>query len=125
MNRWYSRLADLKENIDEALPVQIVQNVQKLDPKVGFEHFEQFEQRGRPAQDRVKPWSDDEEERAAVIEYDGGAPRAWAEALARLDPNKPPGDVPPRRWLRFIDDCGRFLHGGWALGIKAFTLDSN
>ena len=41
-------------------------------------------------------------------------PRAWAEGLARLDPNNPPGDVPPRRWLRFIDDCGRFLDDGWA-----------
>src|SRR5262249_40226520 len=57
---------------------------------------------------------DAEEERAAIVQYDGGAPRAWAEALARLDPNKPPNDVPPKRWLRFIDDCGRFLDGGWA-----------
>ena len=54
------------------------------------------------------------EERAAVVEYDGGASRAWAEALARLDPAHPPGDVPPKRWLRFIDDCGRFLDDGWA-----------
>jgi hypothetical protein len=59
-------------------------------------------------------WDDTEEERAAVVEFDGGAPRAWAEALARLDPSKPPADVPPRRWLRFIDDCGRFLDGGCA-----------
>jgi hypothetical protein len=59
-------------------------------------------------------WTDAEEERAAIVEYDGGAPRAWAEALARLDPNKPPEHVPPHRWLRFIDDCGRFLDGGWA-----------
>jgi hypothetical protein len=58
-------------------------------------------------------WSDAHGERAAAIEYDGGAPRAWAEALARLDPAKPPADVPPRRWLRFINDCGRFLDGGW------------
>jgi len=59
-------------------------------------------------------WTEAEEERAAIIEYDGGAPRAWAEGFARLDPNKPPGDVPPRRWLRFINDCGRFLNAGWA-----------
>jgi hypothetical protein len=56
----------------------------------------------------------DFEERAAIIEYDGGAPRPWAEALARLDPNKPPGDVPQRRWHRFIDDAARFVDGGWA-----------
>jgi hypothetical protein len=60
------------------------------------------------------------EERAAIIEHDGGAPRAWAEALARLDPSKPPGDVPPQRWLRFIDDCGRFLEAGWAVRAAAF-----
>ena len=58
-------------------------------------------------------WTHAQEERAAIVEHDGGAPRAWAEALARLDPNKPPRDVPPRRWLRFIDDCGHFLDGGW------------
>jgi hypothetical protein len=55
-----------------------------------------------------------EGERTGVAEFDGGAARQWAEALARLDPSKPPGDVPPRRWLRFIDDCGHFLDGSWA-----------
>src|SRR5690348_15488396 len=35
-------------------------------------------------------WDETEEERAAIIEYDGGVPRAWAEALARLDPANPP-----------------------------------
>jgi hypothetical protein len=42
-------------------------------------------------------WTDANEERAAIIEYDGGAPRAWAEALARLDPNKPPSGIRPSR----------------------------
>jgi len=59
-------------------------------------------------------WGDNHEERAAIAEHDGGAPRAWAEALARLDPANPPGDVPPVRWMQFIDDCGRFLDQGWA-----------
>jgi hypothetical protein len=53
------------------------------------------------------------DERAAIVEYDASAPRAWAEALARLDPNKPPADVPPIRWVRFIDDCAHFLDSGW------------
>jgi hypothetical protein len=69
--------------------------------------------------DVARVWSNTEEERAAIVEYDGGAPRVWAEALARLDPNKPQGDVPPRRWPRFIDDCGRFLDGGWAARATA------
>jgi hypothetical protein len=45
---------------------------------------------------------------------DGGAPREWAKALARLDPALAPADVPPQRWTQFIDDCGRFLNDCWA-----------
>ena len=72
-------------------------------------------------------WDDAKEERTAIIEYDSGAPRAWAEALARLDPNRPPHDVPATRWVRLIDDCGRFLDSGWvskaeALGWEPFDL---
>lgn len=59
------------------------------------------------------------QERAAIIEYDGGAPRTWAEALARLDPARPPADMPPHRWMQFIDDCGRFLDAGWAARAAA------
>jgi hypothetical protein len=119
MNRWRSRLAKLQDNIEEASPVQNVQNVQNSPPDLTFEHFEQFERRGDPLSDTAEIWSDAEEERAAIAEHDGGAPRIWAEALARVDPRKPPGDVPPRRWLRFIDDCGRFLDGGWAARATA------
>jgi hypothetical protein len=65
------------------------------------------------------PWGDTEEERAAIIEHDGGVPRLWAEALARLNPNRPPCNMSPKRWLQFIDDCGRFLDGGWATRAEA------
>src|SRR5262249_41156578 len=64
-------------------------------------------------------WGEAEEERVAIVEFDGGAPRAWAEASAQLDPTKPPIGVPPPRWLRFIDDCGCFLDHGWALRAAA------
>lgn len=57
---------------------------------------------------------DDFEERAAIIEQGAGVPREWAEGFARLDTERPPGDVPARRWLSFVDDAGRFLDGGWA-----------
>jgi hypothetical protein len=55
------------------------------------------------------------------------AANAWAEALARLDPALPPGDVPLKQWLQFIDDCGHFIDNGWALraaelGWTAFDL---
>ena len=45
--------------------------------------------------------------------------RAWAEALARLDPNNPPHDVPLDRWQRFIEDCECFHRLGWANRAEA------
>jgi hypothetical protein len=67
------------------------------------------------------------EERAAIVEYEAGVPRAWAEGFARLDPDRPAADVPPKRWLTFIDDVGRFLDGSFAekaaaLGWGPFDL---
>jgi hypothetical protein len=56
-------------------------------------------------------WGEAEEERAAIIEYGGVIPREWAEGLARLDPDRPPADLPLRRWRRFVDDSGQFLDG--------------
>jgi hypothetical protein len=75
--------------------------------------------KGNPAHAQSDAWTDAAEERAAIAEHDGGAPRAWAEALARLDPANPPCDVPTNRWQRFIDDCGRFLDQGWASRAEA------
>ena len=54
-------------------------------------------------------WAEAEAARAAIIEDDGGVPRAWAEGFARLDPDRPPSGVPPHRWQRFVDDVGVFL----------------
>jgi hypothetical protein len=73
----------------------------------------------RPPLEAEEDWQASFDERAAIIEYDGGAPRIWAEALARLDPARPPCDISPMRWLRFIDDCGRFLDEGWAARAEA------
>jgi hypothetical protein len=65
--------------------------------------------------------------RSRIIENDIGVPREWAEAFARLDSDRPPADVPLRRWAQFIDDIGRFLNGGFAekaaaLGWTALDL---
>jgi hypothetical protein len=55
------------------------------------------------------------EAKAALREIvESGAPREWAAALARLDPARPPADVPEGRWRTFIDDCYVFLDSGWA-----------
>jgi hypothetical protein len=59
-------------------------------------------------------WGEAEEERAAIVENDGRIPRAWAEGFARLHPDHPPGDVPAKRWLRFVDDVGSFLDSDFA-----------
>jgi hypothetical protein len=72
-------------------------------------------------------WGEAEEERAAIVEHDGNIPRAWAEGFARLHPDRPPGDVPLKRWQRFIDDVGRFLDSPFcamagALGWTAYDL---
>ena len=61
------------------------------------------------ALDRAQTWGEAEAERAAIVEHEGGIPRAWAEGFARLHPDHPPGDAPPRRWQRFVDDVGLFL----------------
>ena len=66
-------------------------------------------------------WRTGFDERAAIVEYDGKIPRAWAEGFARLDPDRPPVDVPLRRWQCFVDDIGRFLGAGWA--AEAAALD--
>ena len=59
------------------------------------------------------------EERAAIVEYGAAVPRSWAEGFARLDPARPPADVPLRRWQQFIDDIGRFFDGGFAARAAA------
>jgi hypothetical protein len=65
----------------------------------------------RPKPNACTPLSEAEQERAAIIEYDGGTPRAWAEGFSRLDPTRSPKDMPPRRWERFVNDIGRFPDG--------------
>jgi hypothetical protein len=114
VNRWHQRLAELHgDGTEPPGDVQNVQNVQNPAPSPLFEHFEQIEQPTEPPTMSADPvpatWSEAEEERAAIVEHDGGVPRAWAEGFALLDPNRPPGDVPLKRWQRFVDDVGLFL----------------
>jgi hypothetical protein len=60
-----------------------------------------------------------EEERAAIVQHDGNIPRDWAEGLARLDPDHPPGDVPLQRWQCFVDDVGSFLDSPFCAAAAA------
>ena len=138
MNRWRQRLAELHG--DTELPsapsanVQNVQNVQNSPPHPASEHFEQIEHGTKPpaatplSLDRaLTTWGDAEEERAAIVEHNGKIPREWAEGFARLHPERPPGDVPPKRWQRFVDDVGLFLDSPFcavaaALGWRPYDL---
>jgi hypothetical protein len=88
----------------------------------GVSQLSQMSQRAGSA-----AWGDSEEERAAIIEHDGKILRSWAEGFARLDPDRPPKDVPPKRWLQFINHIGWFLDSPFcavaaALGWTAFDL---
>lgn len=61
------------------------------------------------------------EERAAILEYEAGLPRSWAEYFARQLVQGPPGDFSPVRWqaaivgaLRFADQWAVEAHRlGW------------
>ena len=66
------------------------------------------------------PSADAQKERAAIVEHDGGIPREWAEGFARLDPARPPSDVPLRRWQRFVDDVRLFLDSSFCAIAAAF-----
>jgi hypothetical protein len=75
----------------------------------------------------VARWGEAGEERAAIVQHDGGIPREWAEGFGRLDPDRPPKGVSPKRWLQFINDIGQFLDSPFcavaaALGWTAFDL---
>jgi hypothetical protein len=126
VNRLRQRLAELHGHAGEQRSplsdsVQFVRNVQNRPRYPSFDHFEQIEQpvgvrEGpiRAAERALEIWGEAQDERAAIVVYDGKLPRAWAEGLARLHPDEPPADVPLKRWQTFVDDCARFLDAGWA-----------
>ncbi|MBP2229646.1 hypothetical protein J2847_002945 [Azospirillum agricola] len=55
--------------------------------------------------------SDDFEERAAMMEFEAGLPRAWAESLARLATANKPGAYLPERWAVIVGDAHRLIAG--------------
>ena len=48
-----------------------------------------------------------------------GVPKEWEEALACLQPDRPPGDMPPKRWEQFIADARRLIDEGFAAQAAA------
>ena len=61
---------------------------------------------------------------AAIVEYEAGAPREWAEGLATLESMEAPSWWPEREWRQVIQDAGRFIDEwaaqadvlGWTVG---------
>lgn len=49
------------------------------------------------------------EERAAIVEHDGGAPRAWAEEFARFLTRTKPDGTDELEWSWFLTQCGRMI----------------
>lgn len=49
------------------------------------------------------------EERAAIIEFDGRAPRQWAEQFARILYQRRPAGVSELDWSWFVTACGRII----------------
>ena len=89
--------------------------------KVGaaFSSFSNFSRASSPkdafesqAREAAAAASNDDQftERAAIIEYDAGVPREWAEGFARLDISKSLPGFTEERWQQLIDDGGRFLN---------------
>jgi hypothetical protein len=124
VNCWQHRLAELHGETGEQrsatlAAVQNLQSVQMLAPAPASEDFEQIVHSAKPPTPATPSVLDGaiasldttEQERAAVVGHDGKIPRTWAEGFAKLDPAQPPGDVPPRRWLRLVNDVGGFLDG--------------
>ena len=66
------------------------------------------------------PCGNAKKERATIVEHDAGIPREWAEGCAQLIPDRPPSNVPVKRWQTFIVDIGRFFDGGWGEKAAAF-----
>ncbi|RUT32627.1 hypothetical protein EMQ25_05620 [Arsenicitalea aurantiaca] len=52
---------------------------------------------------------DEMDERAAIIEFDGGAPRQWAQQFAKILIAQKPADVDELDWSWFITTCGRII----------------
>lgn len=48
------------------------------------------------------------DERAAIIEHEGGIPREWADGLARLCVMKRPQDIPQKKWDGIVAAAGQF-----------------
>lgn len=60
----------------------------------------------------IADWLEDEaayEERAAILEYDGGLTRAVAEGMAKIQLAHPPAGADPADWSWYVDQASRIM----------------
>lgn len=69
---------------------------------------QKIEESGTPVPVPVPP-EDEHDERAAIIEYEAGAPREWAEGAAKLMTMPVPIGYPPKRWHELQNAAGVFI----------------
>jgi hypothetical protein len=121
MSRWLARLDELRgsseiPSVPVAPGVQNVQNVQNPPALGTFEHIERIERAQASAEQSAF------EERAAIVEFEAGVPREWAEGFARLCQMSRPLAIPPARWSELVDNAGVFIDR-WA--VQAASLGWN
>jgi hypothetical protein len=68
--------------------------------------------------------TEDFEERAAIIQYDGEIPVEWAEGLARLCVMSCPEGVDETRWRQAVDNAGLFADQ-WAAKANSLGWDTH
>jgi hypothetical protein len=132
MSRWLARLDELRGSSEiPSVPVAPgVQNVQTVQnpPALGtFEHIEHIERIERA---QASAEQSAFEERAAIVEFDAGVPREWAEGFARICTGPRPAAIPPARWRELVDNAtltfrrtpptpGEHVAAIWELCIEA------
>jgi hypothetical protein len=71
----------------------------------------------------ISSYTDNLDEPAAIIEYNGNIPRAWAEGFAALCAMPAPTGFSVERWRRIIDAAGTFLDKWAARAIECGWSD--
>ena len=121
MSRWAEMFAALSHAHDTVDPLRhndepastlshTVESVTALEPARASRS---------PRKREAERWCQSVAWRAVNVAH-GEIPSAWAEGLARLDRNRPPGDVPPSRWRRFVDDAKLFRDSRFCTAAAAF-----
>jgi hypothetical protein len=138
MNRWRSRLAELRTGAQETPSfVQNVQNVQ--NPLLGptFEHFERFERRARAPSQTTEPRGAarcvDIQAEPTALEFAVVAPSDWFKRVAPPGEGEPAFDkscsarrglIEERRsvLLHFCAECGAWGAFGYGVNLCAGRL---